>query len=251
MLAKLARAPGTLPRIEVEPAKLRRSREVEQAQSARRANDPLSSTAVGRRGLEAHRAVMRGLAEKRSQAETEVSPPVTVNVLAEQAPMALPPGMRRFVDMHGTQLAPEGTPAGPALPFDPQATPQLPAPSEAPAGLPKGMRRFTSVTGTELALDAPAGPALPFVPPKGDAPPPSPVPRITLEQYARMRVELALYPAHKLDILRRHGIDDEQRCRLDGYWGARVREDASLRAAWNAHYAEHWTRLRDPQGGKR
>jgi hypothetical protein len=76
----------------------------------------------------------------------------------------------------------------------------------------------------------------------------SPTPRLTLEHYARMCVEIALYPAHKLEILRRYGLDDEQQSRLDAYWGARVRGDVSVKAAWDRFYAEHWTRLREPRG---
>jgi hypothetical protein len=75
--------------------------------------------------------------------------------------------------------------------------------------------------------------------------------RLTLEQYARMCVEIALYPAHKLEVLRRYGVDDEQQPRLDSYWGARVRGDVSVKAAWDRYYAEHWTHLCGPRGRDR
>lgn len=514
-LAKLARMPGALPRIEVEPAKLRRSRVAEAVQSAVVSVGPTKSSAADVRALDAHRGVLRALAAKRAQVEPEESPPAPV-VTAPPAALeftALPPAMRTFLDVHGTQVTSDPSPAGPLLPFNPHATPQLPeqsgapawlprdmqvlvsvggtqAPSESPAAssppfvpappvnatelppgmrgfvdvhgtqlateespvgtvlpfeqsashtenaapkepasgslVPSGMRPFTSLTGTELApdpphraalpfaaaagsraasgitlagtpksqeeptslpparpelpagmrgfvdvhgtkaatdtppvgpklpfvspgphqpsvvppgmqhavgptgtipaspvpqasvpkgmrhfktvsgteimpelgqrtvrpfpaaaqsrtpgmsdapsrapigvqssvrvdgtrdaVDAPARSSLPFVPPKANTPPPiagsaipSNAPQITLEQHAQICVELALYPAHKIDILRRYGIDEEQRCGLDGYWGARVRADPSMRTAWNRHYVEHWTRLRGQQANK-
>jgi hypothetical protein len=423
-LAKLADAPRALPRIEVEPAVLRPSRAAEAARAATSGEELPISSVGRRRALKAHREVLRALAARHAEAEPEEPRQVFAPVVAP-GPSAIPPGMRGFLDVHGTQLAPEAPPTAPVLPFDPNATPTLPAPGEAPERVPKGMRgfvnvggtqaapavppgpalpfvkeppsnagalppgmrgfldvhgtqlapaappaapvlpfepagdarppagsvavvvsakpiaagsvipegmrRFTNLTGTDAASDAPEGPALPFaaapkarpaiievgapesqpepptlprparaeipleppqeasIPkgmrhfksvsgteispegapkdpalpfapaaadapaPKAGAPPPlpSPAPRLTLEQYAQMSVELALYPAHKLTILQRYGVDDEMQRRLDGYWGARVREDAGIKAAWDRHYAEHWTRLRGPQGGTR
>jgi hypothetical protein len=108
-------------------------------------------------------------------------------------------------------------------------------------------RRLEQENGLEkqLAKLARAPGALPSIQVEPAALRPS---RLTLEQYARMCVEIALYPAHKLEILRRYGVDNEQQPRLDAYWGARVREDASVKAAWDRCYAEHWTRLREPRG---
>lgn len=240
-LAKLARAPGALPPIQVEPAALRRSRAAEAAQAAIHVEEPPTSSIAARRALNAHRSVLQALAADEAQAETEVRPAIVVSAPADPGPAALPPGMRGFLDMRSTQLSPEAPPITPALPFGGAAEPKAPELAAAPpqriaaspspeALVPEGMRHFKSLTGTEIS------------------PPP---PRLTLEQYARMCVELALYPAHRLEVLRRNGVDDEQRSRLDAYWGARVREDVSVKAAWDRFYIEHWTRLRGPRGRDR
>jgi len=148
-LAKLSQAPGTLPRVEVEPAKLRSSPLAEAVPSAIREDESPSSSVTGRRALEAHHAVLHALAAKGAQAESEVLPwvPATVNVPLDPLPLA----MRGFVDVRGTQLAPEAPPAGPALPFDPKATPQLPEPSEVQARIPEGMRGLVDLGGTQAA----------------------------------------------------------------------------------------------------
>lgn len=204
-LAKLAREPGALPPIQVEPAALRRSRAAEAAQAAIHVEEPPTSSIAAHRALNAHRSVLQALAANEAQAEAEVRPAIVVSAPATPEPAALPPGMRGFLDMRSTQLSPEAPPITPALPFVGAAEPKAP----------------------ELA------------------------PRLTLEQYAWMCVELALYPAYRLEVLRRHGVDEEQRSRLDAYWGARVREDVSVKAAWDRFYAEHWTRLRGPRGRDR
>ncbi len=157
-LAKLARAPGELPPIQVEPAVLRRSRAAEAAQAAIHVEEPPTSSLAAHRALSAHRSVLQALAANEAQ-----------------------------------------------LPFVGAAEPKAPEPP----------------------------------------------PRLTLEHYARMCVELALYPAHRPEILRRNGVDDEQRPRLDAYWGARVREEVSVKAAWDRFYIEHWTRLGGPRGRDR
>jgi hypothetical protein len=202
-LAKLARAPGALPPIQVEPAALRPSRAAEAAQAAVHVEEPPTSSIAARRALHAHRSVLQELAA--NEAEAEVRPAIAVSAPANPGPAALPPGMRGFLDMRSTQLRPEAPPITPALPFVGAAEPKAPEPP----------------------------------------------PRLTLEQYARMCVELALYPAHRLEVLRRNGVDDEQRSRLDAYWGARVREEVSVKAAWDRFYIEHWTRLGGPRGRDR
>jgi hypothetical protein len=207
-LAKLAREPGELPPIQVEPAVLRRSRAAEAAQAAIHVEEPPTSSIAAHRALNAHRSVLQALAANKAQADTDVrpqpsmtpdmAPDIAMSAPANPGPAALPPGMRGFVDMRSTQLSPEAPPTNPALPFVGAAIPQL-----------------------------------------------------TLEQYAWMCVELALYPAHTPEVLRRHGVNAEQRARLDAYWGARVRGDGSVKAAWDRFYIEHWTRLRGPQGHNR
>ena len=203
-LAKLAREPGELPPVQVEPAVLRRSRAAEAAQAAIHVEEPPTSSIAAHRALNAHRSVLQALAANEAQADTDVRPqPAMASDMAMSAPAnpepaALPPGMRGFVDMRSTQLSPEAPPTNPAVPFVGAAPPQL-----------------------------------------------------TLEQYAWMCVELALYPAHTPEVLRRYGVDAEQRARLDAYWGARVRGDGNVKAAWDRFYIEHWTRLRGPQGHNR
>ncbi|MDC3984509.1 hypothetical protein [Polyangium jinanense] len=153
-LAELARAPRGLPRIEVEPKVLRRSRVAEGRLAAEatavKASDDGPTSVVRRRWLEAHRGVLRGLAEKAVQVEPDVAP--------SPAPLRLPPlpqpgGVEA---LQATSLALD-VPRGPALPFVDGAPPLTASVPE-----PKPARTAESLSGTALVVDVPRGPALPF-----------------------------------------------------------------------------------------
>ena len=211
------------------------------------------------RRLEAEPALAKRLAELRKKTSAaiptiKVGPPIlrpspmakgkdkdAPDLPAAASPLipdVVPRGMSHFTSLTGTTPAPDVA-AGPVLPF---ASPHEPEPA-----LPPGMRHFTSLTGTTPATDIPRGPALPFSSsPAPRAPTPAAAPILPLEHYACMCVELALYPTHGAAILARYGIHDDERRRLDGYWGAKVRQDAGARALWERIYAEHWTRLGGP-----
>ncbi len=108
------------------------------------------------------------------------------------APAWMPPSMRGFADVEGTQIAPEGAALEAALPFEPdarastpppsQAVPPLPspspnrgpAPSRAAPMIPAGMRGFADVEGTQIAPEgAVIEAALPFEPDARASAPPS------------------------------------------------------------------------------
>jgi hypothetical protein len=172
--------------------------------------------------------------------------------------------MKHFTSLQETRLG-SVAPAGPALPFSPSA-PSSPAPafprpvepsSRAPA-LPPSMRGFTGIDGTQPAPDdAPVRPALPFNPPARPEPldvPPRAIeapPRLSLEQYTCLCVELSLYPSHVPEVLRRYGVDEEDRRTLDAFWGARIRIDANLRRAWEGLHSAYCARLCGPSGPAR
>ncbi|MDI1448336.1 hypothetical protein [Polyangium sp. 6x1] len=164
-LAELARAPRGLPRIEVEPKVLRRSRLAEARlpadATASKASDDGPTSIVRRRWLEAHRAVWRGLAEKAVQVEPDVAP--------SPAPLPLPPPPLPLLHLGGvnalqaTSLALD-VPRGPALPFVEGASPLTAQVTE-----PKPARAAESLSGTALVVDVPRGPALPFAGSEGAA----------------------------------------------------------------------------------
>ncbi|WP_437977838.1 hypothetical protein WMF11_14130 [Sorangium sp. So ce295] len=130
-----------------------------------------------------------------AHAEPRRSPPAPVD-----AASLVPPGMRGFTELRGTQPTSAAASGAPVLPFGPPAPPEparpasptavlpaLPAPPEparpapptavlpavpappepadpavAMALVPKGMRGFTSLTGTHPTSGAPSGAPLPF-----------------------------------------------------------------------------------------
>lgn len=174
-----------------------------------------------------------------------IAPPSMLPV-SEPAPSRespwMPEGMRKFKDIHGTQLVTDA-PKRPALPFDPTARPTIPAHSdfgERPTHhgnlVPEGMRGFTDVHGTQVASTAPKGPALPFEPSRGVAPAPLPanmgdLPALSLEQYASLCVDLAADPAKRPEILGRYRMSEDQQRRVDASWQSRMAADSRVRAA--------------------
>jgi hypothetical protein len=115
--------------------------------------------------------------------------------------------------------------------------------------MPKGMQGLDDVDGTQIGSAAPTGPATPFAsapaPVSTPAPAAAPVqPRLSLEHYARLCVELAAYPAHRAEVLRRYSIDEEQGRQTEAHWSGRMQADAAVRKAWEAHCAAHQAWLR-------
>ena len=154
----------------------------------------------------------------------------------------MPEGMRKFKDIHGTQLVTDA-PKRPALPFDPTARPTIPAHSdfgERPTHhgnlVPEGMRGFTDVHGTQVASTTPKGPALPFEPSRGAEPAPGSAnmgepPALSLEQYASLVVDLAAEPAKRPEILGRYLMSEDQQRRVEASWQSRMAADSRVRAA--------------------
>ncbi|TKD11749.1 hypothetical protein [Polyangium fumosum] len=238
---------GSIPTIKIGPPMLRPSPMARARAKTKDAPEPLAPASLSVPDI-----VPRGMRHFTSVTNTEAAPgiptgpalpfePPRAAVVAPDAARVAPPlpeGMRHFTSLTGTTPAPDVT-ARPVLPF---VTADEPDPA-----LPPGMRHFTSLTGTTPAPDLPRGPALPFLSaPASKAPTPAAAPSLPLEHYACMCVEFTLYPTHSAAILARYGIHDDERRRLDGYWGAKVRQDAGTRALWERVYAEHWTRLGGP-----
>ena len=160
----------------------------------------------------------------------------------------VPVGMRHFTSLAGTQLAPDAPSTTPTLPFVRAAPPAPPKPQTPVSLVPEGMRRFTGITGTQGAIDVPSGPSLPFGLRPAVATVESPM---SLEEYTRLHVELALAPANRREIVQRYGIDEPKLSRLDAYWGPRIKTDAAMRAVWDSIYAAHRARLARNEGPPR
>ena len=167
----------------------------------------------------------------------------------------MPEGMRRFKDIHGTQLVTDA-PKRPALPFDPTAKPTMPAQSdfgERPTHhgnfVPEGMRDFTDVRGTQVASTAPKRPALPFEPSRSaaPAPPPSDVGEthaLSLEQYASLCVDLSGDPARRQEVLGRYRMSEDQQRRVEAHWQARIAADSRVQMALDQACATYRAWLR-------
>jgi hypothetical protein len=177
------------------------------------------------------------------------SKPAPAPAPAPAPPQAIPAGMREFTEVESTQAPLPGAANAPVLPFDPPASPSLESPpqakaADAPAWMPKAMRGFLDVEGTETLPRAPATPA-------PAAPPAVTPPRLTLEQHARLSVELAAYPTHRAEVLRRYSIDEEQGRQVEAFWSAHMKADANVRRAWEGYCATHQTWLRGAHGARR
>jgi hypothetical protein len=179
----------------------------------------------------------------------------------QEAPAArLPKAMQGLTEIDATQMPSPEAGKAPALPFAPGSAamppPSAPRPETAAVRMPKGMQAFADIDGTQIGSAEPAGPALPFAPPAApepapvSAPPSAPAaasPRLSLEQYARLCVELAAYPAHRAEVLRRYDIDQQQGAQTEAHWSARMNADPTLRKAWEAHCAAHQAWLHHAQ----
>jgi hypothetical protein len=77
-----------------------------------------------------------------------------------------------------------------------------------------------------------------------------PAPRLTLEQYASLCVEIAVFPRHIEAIFQRYGlVSQSQRLTLDLTWQERLRRNSTEYGEWQRlyqHYQAYWT---DPARG--
>jgi hypothetical protein len=122
-------------------------------------------------------------------------------------------------------------PADFVLPF---ARPRAPAkPAEAAAAAP-------STAPARTAMGAPDPPA---------AKEPD-WPQLTLEQHASLAAELAAFPAHAADVLRRYRVTPEIKRSLDGRYHELATANPEIRAAWSRAYETYsrWLLSRSKRG---
>jgi hypothetical protein len=98
-------------------------------------------------------------------------------------------------------------------------------------------------------------PALPFghvgsaPPPVVPKPAPAPAPQLTLDAYASLCAELAVFPARTIDILRKYGVlDDTMKRELDQRWRDIFITAPPLRDEWQRKVASFGDWLR--RGGR-
>ncbi|WP_437602325.1 hypothetical protein WMF28_11925 [Sorangium sp. So ce590] len=171
----------------------------------------------------------------------------------------VPPGMRKFTDLRGTQPTSDAASTAPVLPFGLPAPPQPAKLGAAMAEVPRGMRGFTSLTGTQPTSGAPAEAALPFsssaraAPAAPAAPAASPgappAPALSLEQYASLCADLAAAPAGAEALFAQYGLrEPEARRAVDGFWRERLARDPAAHQRWQELYWQQ--RARSSPAGK-
>ncbi|WP_159396911.1 hypothetical protein [Sorangium cellulosum] len=167
----------------------------------------------------------------------------------------VPPGMRGFTALRGTQPTSSAASTAPVLPFGPPAPPAPAKPAAASAEVPEGMRGFTSSTGTQPASGAPPAAVLPFSSSArrqaSDAPASPPAAALSLEQYASLCAELAASPGDAEALFARYGLGQpEARLAVDSAWRDRLARDPSAHRRWQELYWQHRSRSsparRDP-----
>ncbi|MGK3981780.1 hypothetical protein WME99_01995 [Sorangium sp. So ce136] len=166
----------------------------------------------------------------------------------------VPPGMRGFAELRGTQPASGTASTAPVLPFGLPAPPEPATPAGAVDVVPRGMRGFTSLTGTHPTSAAPADAPLPFSSSARAAPVPPPaspsVPALSLEQYATLCAELAASTGSAEALFARYGlIQPEARLTVDRFWRDRLARDPAAHQRWQELYWQHRSRSSLP--GKR
>ncbi|WP_437309842.1 hypothetical protein [Sorangium sp. So ce388] len=166
----------------------------------------------------------------------------------------VPPGMRGFVELRGTQPASGAASTAPVLPFGLPAPPEPTTPAGAVDVVPRGMRGFTSLTGTHPTSTAPAEAPLPFSSSARAAPVPPPaspsVPALSLEQYATLCAELAAAPGNAEALFARYGlIQPEARLAVDRLWRDRLARDPVAHQRWQELYWQHRSRSSPPGKG--
>jgi hypothetical protein len=131
---------------------------------------------------------------------------------------------------------------GPALPFDAAPSADFVASLSAPA--PAASPRVGGETlpvAADLARAATA--TLPFGKSVAASLKPATM-RLTIEDYAAVCVELALYPDRALDVMRRYHVPDEQTLRaIDADWKSRLSAHPDTHQRWQELYLAHRNRL--------
>jgi hypothetical protein len=97
------------------------------------------------------------------------------------------------------------------------------------------------------------GPALPFQSPGGAREPDAPrAPTLTLEQYASLCAEIAVFPERANAIFQRHGLGAlRDRLHVDLAWKERLRRSPAEYRQWQElyqHYKAYW--IKDPRQGR-
>jgi hypothetical protein len=120
------------------------------------------------------------------------------------------------------------------LPFKPEAPGQAPKVKTLQAAvMPRKGHGETAPIGDESIVKARA--VLPFARSLAAAAvvPVAAFPELTLQQYASLRSELAVWPDRSGEILGRYGVRDEAaRAALDEHWGRRMAGESEVRAAF-------------------
>ena len=172
-------------------------------------------------------------------------PPVTV------PPMTTPPVTQdaRPSPLRGADLPfrrpaalPQPAPSA-AAPAQPAAAPAQPAVAQPAAPPAPGAPSVPFAPSPQPAQPAPSAP-LPQLPEGAARSPTSNVPTLTLEQYAALCAELAMFPNAVEQTFSRYRLTSlRDRLSVDLAWRERLRRDPAENARWQAlyaHYTAHW-----------
>lgn len=131
---------------------------------------------------------------------------------------------------------------GPALPFVAGAMPAIEATLQPTVVAPAGGTDTMPIFGPPPPARAALGPLAPAAPAPADAagPPPSRRRRrgnFTLDQYAALCAEIAVFPENVEEAFTRYGLANERkRLAMDTRWKNRLRQSSADRAAWERLY---------------
>ncbi len=161
-------------------------------------------------------------------------------------PMPTPEDLRRLAS-GGPDLSAPRPPSGPppaAAARPPSGPPPAAAPRPAGAPPPAARARVD-----RAALENAKTVAFAMPPDTGPAAPASPQHfGLTLEQYAILCAEIAVFPERAEAIFTQYGLAARQdRLTADAAWQEKLRADHALMARWQAlylHYHEHYARLK-------
>jgi len=212
----------------------------------------------------------------------------TPTYLAASAAPPLPPlPMKRApAALAGTSMG-FVAPRGPALPFaagaptSPPVVPPEATASEAAPNPPARKRAPPALAGTSMGFVAPLGPALPFAKaarvddPRPDAPlaseaipaPPAPSPAraaptavapppptLSLQQYASLCAELAVFPGRSEATFQQYGLGNmRDRLTVDLAWQERLRRNPAEHQGWQAlhlRWVEHFQQMKQEVKGE-
>lgn len=114
------------------------------------------------------------------------------------------------------------------------------------SGAPMPFGKKPSLQSTTDAVSPLAKAPLPFVPAGTPTPPRDPTHELTLEHYARVCAEVALFPARAEEIFARYGLAHRaRRAEIDKAWRDRLAAHPDEYASWRREYIKHQKRYRD------